>query len=375
LQKEKLLFIGERAYRKYMLTRSPELYQAKILVIDDEALNLAILEELFDAAGYHNVTYESSPFEALKHYKADHFDLVLLDLNMPDKSGFEVMEAFEAANILLPPPVLVLTALNDKATKIEALNRGASDFLTKPFDHEEVIIRSRNLVALQFAHKKLQSQNTLCEAKVKKRTEQLNLANLDAIYRLGLVADFRDTDTSDHTKRVGILSQRLGFFLGLGEPFCERLLHASPMHDIGKVGIPDDILLKPGRLDENECEVMKGHSAIGAKILEGSSSAILKLAAEIAQTHHERWDGTGYPTGLAGNNIPIAGRIVMVADVFDALSSDRPYKQAWSPERIKQYMVEQKGVMFDPDVIECFCTHYDEIVNGVGAALNQENSI
>lgn len=335
---------------------------AQILIIDDEKINLLVLEELLESDGFINLICEHDPVKAIKLYDDNEYDLVLLDLNMPVKTGFDVMDDFAKINKKFPPPILVLTALSDKTTKIHALTDGASDFITKPFDHEEVICRVHNLVKLQLAQKALSNQNNVLEKKVQQRTSQLNDANLDAIYRLGLVADYRDTDTGEHTKRVGRVSQILAQALALDEHFCDMIFHAAPMHDIGKVGIPDSILLKPGKLDADEWEIMQQHSDIGARMLENSPSEILQLAQEIALTHHERWDGKGYPNGTKGVDIPISGRIVIIADVFDALNSDRPYKKAWQADKIKDFMLEQRGLMFDPDIIELFLENLDDIV-------------
>jgi len=326
----------------------------KILIIDDEPINLDVLKELLDCEGYSSITCHHNPLDAIQSYKCEEYDLVILDLNMPIMSGFDVMDAFKDIQSRLPPPILVLTALGDKATKIQALTQGANDFLTKPFDHEETISRVNNLIHLHIAKKELKKTNDILEEKVQKRTQQLQEATMDAIYRLGLVADYRDTETSEHTKRVGTVSQKLGELLGLDKEYCTKLLHAAPMHDIGKIGIPDSILLKPGKLTPDEWKYMKRHTIIGEHILQDSPSDILELAREIALSHHEKWDGTGYPSQLKGEEIPLSGRIVIIADVFDALSSDRPYKKAWPKEKILGYMLEQKAIMFDPKVLDVF---------------------
>jgi len=339
------------------------LKDAKILIVDDERNNLMVLEELLDDDGFTNFVCEQYPVEAIKLYAKNDYDLVLLDLSMPDKTGFDVMDAFRQVDGAHPPPILVLTALSDKGTKIRALTGGASDFIAKPFDHEEVICRVHNLIKLHLAQKALLNQKRVLEEKVSQRTQQLNESKLDAIYRLGLVADYRDTETSDHTRRVGRVSHILAKALNLPDEYCEVILHAAPMHDIGKVGIPDSILLKPGALDADEWEVMKRHSEMGADIFKDSPSEILQVAGEIALTHHEKWDGTGYPYALKGKDIPVSGRIVAIADVFDALNSDRPYKKAWPLEEVKTFMHEQQGIMFDSEIMGEFFKNFDEIAN------------
>ncbi|NOQ93147.1 MAG: response regulator [Methylophaga sp.] len=344
------------------MIRTDVLSQKKILIIDDEPINMTVLEELLTIDGYSDICCEQDPVQAIQNYQSTVFDLVLLDLNMPEKSGFEVMAEFKRINLMHPPPILVLTASIDRQSKIRALTEGASDFLTKPFDHEEVLSRVHNLIKLRSSQQQLHLQNEVLEQKVQQRTKELSESKLDAIYRLGVVADYRDNDTAEHAKRVGHVSYILAQALKLDNDFCEKLRHAAPMHDIGKVGIPDSILLKPGKLDAEEWETIKKHSEMGAKILEGSPSDIIKMAHEIALTHHEKWDGTGYPVGLKGENIPISGRIVIVADVFDALNFDRPYKKAWPLEDIKRFMDEQRDIMFDSNVVDKFIEHFDEIV-------------
>lgn len=334
---------------------------ANILIVDDEAINLAILIELLEFDGYKSVDIEESPRRAVELYQKKDYDLVLLDINMPDLNGFEVMKLFDKIDLALPPPVIILTALTDRDTKLRALKSGARDFLTKPFDHEEVLCRVTNLVDLHLSQKELISLNTELEHRVFQRTKDLDAAKVDIVNRLAIAADYRDTETSEHTLRVGAISSLLAKAKGYNEDYCHVLRKAAPMHDIGKIGIPDTILLKPGKLTDQEMEIMKTHTIIGEKMLSGSPSEILKMAQVIAITHHERWDGQGYPKGLAGLDIPIEGRIVILADIFDALTSERPYKQAWALDETIEFIKQQNGQIFDPEMVDLFLQNLTEI--------------
>ncbi len=336
--------------------------RAKILIVDDEPVNLAILMELLEADGYRFIYIEDSPRRAIDLYQHNEYDLVLLDINMPELTGFDVMDAFVKINKSLPPPVIILTALTDRETKLRALRGEAKDFLTKPFDHEEVLCRVANLIDLHLSQKEFILLNEELEQRVIRRTKALDAAKVDVVNRLAMAADYRDTETSEHTMRVGAISHLLAQAKGFDEDYCEIMLKAAPMHDIGKIGIPDSILLKPGKLTDEEMTIMKTHTLIGEAMLDESPSEILKMAKVIAVTHHERWDGKGYPNGLSGTDIPVEGRIVILADIFDALTSTRPYKESWSIDAATAFIKEHSGQIFDPELVQLYLENINDII-------------
>lgn len=335
--------------------------EASIMVVDDEPMNLELISEILATAQYRNVKTTGDPMLALDLFDHGGIDLILLDLNMPEMNGFELMEKFNALGFEPQPPVLVLTGQCDRQTRLQALRGGARDILPRPFDSDEVLSRVYNLLEMHLAHKLLKSYNTQLEAAVSDRTRKLLRTQAEIIQRLGYAAEFRDTETGEHTIRVGRYSQVLAKQIGLSSEEAEQILYAAPMHDIGKIGIPDAILLKPGRLNSEEWAVMKTHTTIGARILEGGSCQLLKSARAIALTHHERWDGSGHPHGLKGEQIPLHGRIVAVADVFDALTLYRPYKPAWSARDARKYIAEKSGSHFDPSLVSAFNDTWEQI--------------
>lgn len=328
---------------------------ARILVVDDEPANVSLLERLLERSGYNNVESTTDPRRVAPLCAESLPDLILLDLMMPHMDGYEVMELLETSisnGTYLP--ILVLTADTTQEAKQRALSMGAKDFLNKPFDFPEVMLRIKNLLETRFLHVRLQNHNDLLEERVRERTRNLEEARLEILERLARAAEYRDDDTGKHTQRVGVNSALIASELGLSGEQVELIRRAAPLHDVGKIGIPDGVLLKPGRLTEEEFEEMKAHTTIGAGILSGSQVPLLTLAEEIALTHHERWEGGGYPRSLAGEDIPLPGRIVAVADVFDALTHDRPYKQAWPVEEAVAELERQKGRQFAPDVVDAF---------------------
>lgn len=327
---------------------------ARILIVDDQHSNVLLLEGILQEEDYSNCKGITDPRQALPVYLEYQPDLILLDLQMPYLNGFEVMNQIRKR--VLPQvflPILVLTADITPETKRQALEEGATDFLTKPFDSTEVILRIRNLLQTRALHLQLQDQNQVLEQKVRERTRELEETQIEILERLALAAEYRDDDTGEHTKRVGQMSAQIAQALGLPGTEVELIRRAAPLHDVGKIAIPDSVLLKPGKLTSEEFELMKSHTTLGAKMLSGGQFPLLQRAEEIALTHHERWDGTGC-LGLRGESIPIAGRIAAVADVFDALTSKRPYKEAWPPAEAIEEVQRQSGQQFDPRVVEAF---------------------
>lgn len=328
---------------------------ARLLVVDDQEANVRVLEGVLRRGGYANVRSILDSREVLPVYEEFGPDLVLLDLHMPHLDGFQVMEMLREQ---VPPssylPILVLTADITPEAKQRALSSGARDFLTKPFDAVEVLLRVHNLLETRRLHLRLQNANLILEEKVLDRTRELVESRVEILERLSMAAEYRDDDTGRHTKRVGSNAGLLARAIGLPEAQVELIRRAAPLHDVGKIGVPDLILLKPGKLTSEEWETMKRHTTIGAGILSGSRSALLRTAEEIALTHHERWEGGGYPAGISGPVIPLSGRIVTLVDVFDALTHDRPYKQAWPVEEAAAEIEKQSGSQFDSEVAGAF---------------------
>lgn len=323
-----------------------------ILIVDDEEYNCSLLERILARAGFQNVHSSMNPSRIPNMLVTYNPDIILLDLHMPEIDGIQALQLIKdyAGESYLP--VLMLTADVTPKAKQEALTAGAHDFLTKPYDRTEVILRITNLLKTRELYKQLQQHNTKLEERVTERTSQLEKAKLEIIELLGRASEYRDDMTGMHTQRVGQLSALIAKQLGLEEHKVQLINQAAPLHDIGKIGIPDQILLKPGRFNAEEYELMKEHTLIGAKILQNSSFAMLKTAEIIAKYHHEKWDGTGYPEGLRETAIPIEARIVAIADFYDALTHERPYKQAWSKEEALAEIKQQSGKHFDPDIVE-----------------------
>ena len=325
-----------------------QILQANILIIDDEAVNVKLLHKILARKGYTNIQGTSDPREVEGLCEKTEFDAFLLDIRMPHIDGYGIMKMLRKRFADDYMPVLILTAQTDKETRLKALEYGAKDFLTKPFDQLEALTRIYNLLDVRLMHQRVKKQNFLLEETVKKRTQELYDTRREVINRLGLAAEYRDNETGNHIIRMSQFSQRLALEHGLSEARAETILNAAPMHDIGKIGIPDKVLLKPGKLDQDEWKIMQSHVTIGAKILSGQQSELMTIARLIALHHHEKWDGTGYPANLKGEEISIEGRICAIADVFDALLSDRPYKKPWSVEKTIALIEEEAGKHFDP---------------------------
>lgn len=319
---------------------------ARIVIVDDEPANILFLERLLGKHGYTQVVSCSDPCEVLGQLARYSPDLLLLDLHMPGLSGFEILEQLPAATDGHFVPVIVLTADATVGAKRKALDAGATDFLTKPLDATEVLLRIRNHLRTRYLHLHM-------EAQVNARLHEVEQGQIESLERLAQAAELRDDDTGQHIRRVGSLAARLAAELGFAPERVELIRQAAPLHDVGKIGIPDAILKKPGRLTPDEMAIMRSHTTIGASILGGGQSELMRMAEQIARTHHERWDGTGYPDKLREESIPVVGRVVAAADVFDALSSDRPYRPAWSAEKVLEEIGRGgAGGHFDPIVAE-----------------------
>ena len=339
--------------------RARPLKHARILIVDDEPGNVEVLRRLLEHAGFDKVTSTNDPREAAGLYIKCRPDLILLDLHMPHMDGLAVMDELNQIAEASYLPILMLTGDVAPEARREALSRGAKDFVNKPFHADEVLLRIRTLLETRFLYLQIQGQNQLLEAKVRERTRELEAAQIEIMERLARAAEFRDDNTGQHTERVGQMAALLARQLRLPDAEVSLIRRAAPLHDVGKIGIPDSILLKLGKLTLQEFELVKTHTAIGARILSGSRFPLLRLAEEIALTHHERWDGTGY-AGMRGDSIPLVGRIVAVADVFDALTQKRPYKPAWPVSDAIAEIERQRDRQFDPRIVDAFLRVIEE---------------
>jgi putative two-component system response regulator len=331
----------------------PSYKHARVLIVDDEPNNVDLLRRMLQRAGLSKIEATCDPREAGALYVRFRPDLILLDLHMPHMTGLDVMDELNQIAEASYLPILVLTADLTQEARQEALSRGAKDFLNKPFSKEEVLLRIGTLLETRFLYLQIQSQNQMLEVKVRERTRALEAAQIEIIERLAKAAEFRDDNTGQHTERVGQMAALLARQIGLPDSQVSLIRRAAPLHDVGKIGVPDAILLKQGRLTPEEFDIVKTHTTIGARILSGSRFPILQLAEEIALSHHERWDGNGY-AGMGSDKIPLAGRIVALADVFDALTQQRPYKDAWPIADALAELDRQRGRQFDPQLVESF---------------------
>jgi putative two-component system response regulator len=322
--------------------------KSRILVVDDDEGLLGVLGKTLARAGFKNVRLLSDSRLVLAELKAFEPDILLLDLRMPHLDGFVVLR--QVRNRVRPGelfPILVLSGELEEETKHRALLEGASDFLSKPYGAVEVILRIRNLLEARNLSLKWERQ-------VEEQLYEIRVVQDGVADRLAMLAEFRDYRGGPHTRRVGEMAGRIAHQMGLGEAMVDVVRKAAPLHDIGKLAIPDEILMKQGALSLEEMDVVKTHTAIGARVLSGSSSPILQVGEEIALYHHEHWDGTGYTPGLDGEAIPLPARITTVADVFDALMHERPYKRAWTLEESVDQVLHLSGTKFDPSVVDAF---------------------
>ena len=340
----------------------------QILVVDDEDRNLRLMEAILLPLGY-DIMLAHDGKEALEKIQETPVDVILLDIMMPKMDGFEVARRLKSDNETKIIPIVMVTALQGVEDRIKALEAGADDFLTKPVDKTEVRARVASLLKVKAYNDHMRNYQQELESEVAKRTKELRKAfekikvvSLETIYRLTRAAEYKDEDTGAHIQRMSNYSAIIARAMGLTEQIVEFILYAAPMHDIGKIGIPDRILLKPAKLDPDEWVIMKQHTIMGGRILEESAAGFIKLGEIVALTHHEKWDGTGYPKGLKGKKIPLVGRIVAIADVFDALTSKRPYKEAFSLEKSYEIIKEGRGTHFDPDVVDAFFASEEKLL-------------
>jgi len=349
--------------------------QSVVVAVDDNPTNLMLYQHWFRAEPQWQLLTFATPREALAYLRQEEAaapcDLLLLDYMMPEIDGLQLFAEVRELPHRREVPVVIVTAADEREVRYTALEAGANDFLTKPVDRHELLTRVRNLLTLRHAQRQLANRAEWLAEEVRKATVLLRARELEIIERLSHAAEFRDPETGAHIQRMSRYSELIAKELGLDAERCELILHAAAMHDVGKVGIPDRILLKPGRLDAEEFAIMRRHAEYGYQILAGSSSPLLQMAATIAWTHHEKWDGSGYPRGLAGTEIPLEGRIVAVADVFDALTSARLYKPAWPLERALQLLRDEAGRHFDPACVEAFFARLDDAL-AVQAAFQDE---
>jgi putative two-component system response regulator len=325
---------------------------ANILVIDDEDMNLRLVARILARAGYRHVTGLSDARELESQLLVTTPDLVITDLHMPNRDGFDVIEALQPWIDEDRLPVLVVSGDAGVEARNRALTLGARDFVGKPFDPTELALRVRNQLETRLLFEDVRKQIRALRETVHGQTKEVEGARVEMLSHLATAVEYRDECTAAHTVRVGLLAAKLAEVLGLDAIEVSLIQQAAPLHDVGKIGVPDGILRKPGQLTDEEMAVMRTHAEIGADILRSDSSRVLQIAEEIARTHHERWDGRGYPRGLSGTQIPLSGRIVSVADTYDAMISDRPYRAARSPREAVEEIVRCRGTQFDPAIVD-----------------------
>jgi putative two-component system response regulator len=328
--------------------------KAKILIVDDTPVNIRVLVEALK--NDYKLSIATNGKVAINYAKADNPpDLILLDIMMPEINGYQVCKMLKEKDQTKDIPVIFITAMSEEQNETYGLEMGAVDYIVKPINQR--IVKARIKTQLE-----LKQHRDHLEDLVKEKTAEIMESKLDIIYRLARAAEYRDNETGMHVVRMSHYCAIIGKAATLKDDVCENLFHAASMHDVGKIGIPDRILLKPASLTTEEYDQMKTHTIIGGELLAGGHYDILRMAQNIALTHHEKWDGSGYPKGLSGEDIPIEGRIAAICDVFDALTSKRPYKKEWPVEKAMDEILSQKGKHFDPGLVELFVENLDEIL-------------
>lgn len=333
----------------------------RLLIVDDSRSSLALIGSIIKDTVMGEIELCLNPLEALKLCQDQQFDLIIVDHIMPEMDGVAFTAALRSRPSYRIVPIIMVTSDLDKAVRIEAIKAGATDFLHKPFDATELQARVTNLLALRLAQVELADRAQWLTREVERATEHLLAREEEIIHRLARAIEYRDGDTGEHVSRVAMISQLIGEGIGLPPERCRMIYLTAPLHDVGKIGIADAILSKPGKLTDEEMAIMREHVTIGARILERGDSDLIRTAELIAQSHHEKWDGTGYPDRLAGADIPVEARIVAIADVFDALCSERPYKPAWPIDKAYAEIVRCSGTHFDPTCVAAFRAKWPEI--------------
>ncbi|WP_448204579.1 HD-GYP domain-containing protein [Azospirillum sp. sgz302134] len=340
----------------------------QVVIVDDDPSTLFITSAVIRRIDDADPIGMANPLEALDWLDQNTPDLILIDQIMPDLDGMGMLTRIRAQRHLADVPVVMITADTSVKLRVAALENGCTDFLNKPIVVPELLARAQNLLRLRMGQRMLSEHAAMLRDRVEEATAQLRQQALELVGRLARAAEFRDPETGMHIERMANYSRLIAVRLGLDPDECDRIAQAAPMHDIGKIGIPDAILLKPGRLTAAEMEVMRQHTVIGHSVLQGSEHPLINQAAEIALAHHEKFDGTGYPAGLKGEAIPLACRIVAVADVFDALTTARPYKRPWPLEEAKAFLLAHRGTHFDPACVDAFLQCWDDAV-----AIHRDN--
>lgn len=340
----------------------PDSTPPTVLIIDDEFTSRVILERIIkNIDSKIAISTFADPAAAMVWVSKNLPDLVLVDFFMDRLSGLEVVAMIRQMPHLVDVPIVMVTVADDKNVRYQVLDAGATDFINKPIDPYECRVRCRNLLSLRLHQKLVMNRAQTLENAVVEATKQILDREQETLFRLAKAGEYRDSDTGNHVLRMAKYSRLIAEGLGLTSERCQMIEIAAPMHDIGKIGIPDKILLKPGKLTQDEFSIMQNHPSIGHKMLHNSLSKFIALAADISLGHHEKFDGSGYPNGLAGKTIPIESRIVAVADVYDALTSVRPYKEAWTKEQALDYLTANKGAHFDPECVDAFLSQFGKV--------------
>ncbi len=334
---------------------------ARILLVDDDAAACQVIERQLKQAGFHNLSILDGPDGVFDTYVRERPDLLIIDYKLPPTNGVAILKALKALNPTdVHPPVIMITGTDDDAVKLAALEEGVADFLPKSFEAFELTLRVRNVLKTHRLYLEVQRQKTWLEETVRQRTNELRVARREVYERLAGAIEYRDDATGTHTRRVGDLSAKIALELGSSPEFASHIATAALLHDLGKIAVPDAILLKKGSLTSAERQAMEQHSLLGAQMLAGSGEPVLAMACEIALSHHEWWDGTGYPHGLRGIEIPFSGRIVAAVDAYDAMVTDRPYRGALSKQLALQELLAGRGTQFDPKVVDAMLVQIRE---------------